>query len=272
MSYPFIIKAESLTLWVEGRQYTIPQDDKRFDRIIELLKKREFIEAGDLARELQARTTSLLKIYINGSDVGTEVEIRNGGLFIDGALMEGDLAEEILIMIDRGLPSEHYMAFAARLARNPSYRTRRDLFQWVKSQNMPISLTGHIMGFKVVRADGWDIYTGRTFHHHVGAYISMPREQVDDDIRRTCSSGAHFCGESYISSYGSAHRETDRIMVLAICPSEIVCFPADYASCGKGRAHAYSVVGEMSREQVETYFENRSRVTWDEFEYDEDDE
>ena len=68
----------------------------------------------------------------------------------------------------------------------------------------------------------------------------MPRNQVDENKDRTCSSGLHFCSYDYLAHFGG-----ERIMVLKINPKDVVSIPTDYNN-SKGRCARYLVVDELA--------------------------
>jgi len=73
----------------------------------------------------------------------------------------------------------------------------------------------------------------------VGNVLEMPRNEVDADKDRTCSTGLHFCSYDYLKSF---HGE--RVVVLKINPKDVVSIPSDYNN-SKGRTCRYEVVDEI---------------------------
>jgi acyl carrier protein len=95
----------------------------------------------------------------------------------------------------------------------------------------------------MVKSDYMDIHSG-TVRNQIGDAPAMPRAMVDADRNRTCSQGLHFCSKSYLTSFGSSRRDSDRCMLVKINPADVVAIPADYNNA-KGRAWTYEVVGEV---------------------------
>jgi hypothetical protein len=73
----------------------------------------------------------------------------------------------------------------------------------------------------------------------VGKIVEMERNEVDDNKDNTCSSGLHFCSESYLKSFGGS-----RTVIVKINPRDVVSIPTEYDNA-KGRACRYEVVGEV---------------------------
>ena len=69
----------------------------------------------------------------------------------------------------------------------------------------------------------------------------MDRNLVDDNPESHCSSGLHFCSESYLQSFGGA---SNPVMILKINPADVVSIPTDYNGA-KGRCMKYEVVAEV---------------------------
>lgn len=254
-----MIHPNKVTMFIDNRLVTVHADDgtSRYARIIELLGANQYEQAADLALEEIRKLQKVVQIEVDG----VKVELRHGIVFINGVANDSSVAGNIKQAFDKGLPVEALMKFLARLNKNPSFRARRDLFDWIQNHEMPITHDGKFIAFKVVRDDGWDIYTGRTFQHHIGAEIAVDRTQVNDDPTVHCGEGAHFCGESYLSVYGSHKRETDKIVILEVSPEAVVSFPTD-GNYGKGRATGYRIIGEMTRDEAAQYMGDRQKVYW----------
>lgn len=254
--YATIVSKKGLTIYGEGEQITIPADKPDYDAAIKLLEVGRVAEAFALATKYKADLNPALKVIFGNSTVTYE----HGQLVVDGKIMSGEVSVRINDFVKRKIPPQALMAFVARVQQNPSYRARHDLFNWIDKNNMPITADGCFIAFKIVKADYWDIYTGRTFLHTVGSVVEMPRGEVDDNPNNTCSAGAHFCGEGYLPHYGSS--KGNRIVVLKIAPEDVVAFPTDY-NLAKGRAYRYQVISEMKREDVKKYLDTIDRDFYD---------
>lgn len=268
MSIAFSISPNSLTIVIDGKIRTYMSDDKRYEELTELIRQSD--KAGIMA--VIDRPEKEIEVFEKIVQAGVTVELKNGYVFLDGKLMQDTLSAQILGLSKRGLPVKHLMNFMARVSRNKRYQTRLGLYDWIIRNDMPIMSDGRFLAFKVVQGDLWDIYTGRTFKHEVGAVIQMDEGEVDDDSNQTCSAGAHFCAENYIRSYASKDRDTDVICGLAVDPADVIVFPSDYVGTGKARAWRYTVEFHMSREEASKYFEDRSRIVYGDEEYEDEDE
>jgi len=77
----------------------------------------------------------------------------------------------------------------------------------------------------------------------------MPRDKVDNDRNRTCSTGLHFCSKTYLPAFGGSSGY--RVMIVKVSPEDVVAIPSDYKNA-KGRACKYEVVGEISHDKAQT--------------------
>lgn len=250
-----IISSFNATLFSNNEQITIPSDHPDYEAVVNLLKQDRKDEAFALATKYRAKIRDLTQVVFKN----TTVSFEHGSVLLNGKPVHGELVERIVEFASRNIPRAALMTFLARVQRNPDPRAREDLFAWIDKNNMPITDDGCFIAFKIVKDNYWDIYTGNTFYHKPGCIVQMPREEVDDNPDRTCSRGAHFCGEGYLPAYGSS--SGDRIVTLKIAPEDVVAFPKDYG-LAKGRAYRYEVIGEMTRESVKAYLGsiNRSYV------------
>lgn len=248
-----IITSKNLTLYTDGEQITIPADHPDYARILSLAEQDRVEEAYEIANKYRTKFATVAEVLFKN----ITISVKHGVVLMNGKPIDGTLPQRILDFANRGIPQAALLTFLARVQRNPDPRAREDLFAWIEKNNMPITADGCFIAFKIVKDDYWDIYTGNTFYHKVGSVVEMPRDQVDDDPNRTCSRGAHFCGESYIPYYGSARGS--RIVTLKIAPEDVVAFPTDY-NLAKGRAYRYEVVGEIDRDKVAEYLGSINRA------------
>lgn len=141
--------------------------------------------------------------------------------------------------------NQHLVNFANRLALNPSNRVVSELYDFLQAGDIEIDSDGYVICFKKVKQDYKDVHSG-TFDNSVGKIISMPRNQVEDDPRKTCSAGLHVCSSAYLSHFHGA-----RVMKCKVDPADFVSVPYDYYSNDAGSVKAkarvcrYEVIGEV---------------------------
>lgn len=106
---------------------------------------------------------------------------------------------------------------------------------------------------KRVRKDWLDIYSA-TIKNEIGTTVKMDRAQVDDDPKRTCSSGLHVCADEYLKGYHGG--DGYRTLVVEVSPADVVAVPYDY-NFSKMRVCEYTVLAEISEEQIPETLSNK---------------
>jgi regulator of replication initiation timing len=128
------------------------------------------------------------------------------------------------------------------------------LFDFIEANNIVINENGNLIMYKIVkRTDDkevfLDLYT-KTFKQMFNVPVTMPRNQVDDNIEQTCSYGFHVCSWQYLPHYGSAVSGHDAILLCEVVPTDIVAIPRDYNN-SKIRTCAYTPLSEYTYDKGE---------------------
>ena len=259
MTIPYLKTNNGVTIILEGKHHMIDSSFKKYDLVLDALRAEDVHTLKDLLDPSQkvSRVT-------NGMII-----IENGVVYYDGKEFHDALTQRMLECLDLGLDISPLCRFMERLQRNPSYRSREQLFQFLDACDLPILADGRFLAYKSVNQDYWDTHTGKTYLNTPGAVIRMDRTDVDDDPNRTCSAGLHVCSQAY-GMYGS------RLLHVAVDPAHVVSVPKEY-HMAKMRVCQYEVLQnaekfeEWSDKPVlgedEDYYSNID--AWDSFE-DED--
>ena len=150
--------------------------------------------------------------------------------------------------------------FWYNLKQNPSKDSRRDLYDFMTANKMPITPNGHFIAYKKVRANYKDCHTG-TICNRPGRVIKMLREEVDADRTHLCSSGLHAAAFAYANAGPMGH---GILLEVEINPRDVVAVPPDYKQ-QKMRVCRYRVIQEATkeitsliycREPIKTAYEN----------------
>lgn len=197
------------------------------------------VKAGDwgLAKNLSTPSAAVQQAI---SEYG-EVVIRDGVVLYNGNEIHGTLTQRIVEMAYDGFDVEPMIRFLKNLMQNPSYRAVTELYDFLEASSLPITEDGCFLAYKRIGENFKDLYTN-SLDHSVGAVVEMPRNQVDEDKDRTCSSGLHFCSRSYLPYYGAT--EGNKVVSVKINPKDVVAIPSDYNNA-KGRTCRYEVVQEL---------------------------
>lgn len=232
---PYNITDTDITVFVDGEARTISRSPALTKAVLEA------IEAGSVAEVVRLMDpTQRYAEALDGS--GVEVDLASGTVTVGGRRIARHLENRILEVIDAGADVNRWKRFVANLHANPSMVARRELALFLEAGDLPITADGCFLAYKRVRSDYKDCHSG-TIDNSVGQEVSMPREDVDDDRRRTCSVGLHFCSLDYLRHFWG-----DRLMVLKVNPADVVSIPDDYGNT-KGRTWRYTVVDEITDTQ-----------------------
>lgn len=226
--FPYIIQGDNIVIVVDSKSHTVNKTHITYDKLKEAIKSNDV----DAVRELIEPKKVILK-YAAGN-----VEVKDGEFLWRGKPMHNALSSKMIEMLREGFDIDPLAVFMHNLMKNPSKRAVEELYGFLEKGALPITPDGHFLAYKKVRANYMDCHTG-TISNHVGAVVTMERNEVDDDKDRTCSAGLHFCSQEYLKSFGG-----ERTMILKINPADVVSIPSDYND-SKGRACRYEVIGEL---------------------------
>jgi hypothetical protein len=218
------ITKNSVVLNFEGKTIAVARGDERFGKVIEAIKENRLADIPaivDIAKQFEADGLKL----VDGQVVTPT-----------GEALPTELNERILEFRREGLPFANLLKFWENLKRNPSYRSREQLFKFLEQNGHPLTEDGCFIAYRGVTSDFKDVYT-KTFNNAPGAICEMPRDQVDDDPTRTCSAGLHVAAWDYASGFGSTRVE------VKVNPADVVAVPTDYNG-QKMRVCRFEVVQE----------------------------
>ena len=168
------------------------------------------------------------------------IEVRDGSVFVDGVTINNLVAEHILDFLSKGLDCFPIFKFVIKLQNNPSKRAVDEAYTWLANRSFGITDTGNVLGYKAVRNNFLDIYSG-TFDNNVGQVHSMPRNTVDDNKENGCSYGFHVGTQDYATGFCP---QGGHIMAVEFDPADIVSVPSD-CNYQKLRVCRYMVVEEL---------------------------
>jgi hypothetical protein len=230
MAYPFIIQGSNVTVVIDGKPHTVAKTHVSYQKVVDAIK------TGDW--DAVKQVIDPVKVVLNYGR--GNISIQGYQLYWKGEPFAGVLATRMIAMLEEGFSIEPMVLFMENLMKNPSKRSVDELYGFLEKNNLPLTPDGYFLAYKKVRPDFKDIHSG-TMDNSPGRIVEMERNQVDDDKDRTCSTGLHFCGLSYLGHFGSSD---SRVVIVKINPADVVSIPSDYNGA-KGRACRYEVIGEM---------------------------
>jgi len=232
MNYPYNITDHSISVFFEGKLYTISSSDGKYEPLKKLLIEgrhdRDLIDdALNVAKKIERVTSG-------------DVVVCDNEVLYRGEPVHGVLVDKLLRMLDEGADVKPWVRFLDNLMKNPSFKSRKELYGFLETWNAPITSDGHFIAFKMVNRDYTDNRTGK-LDNSIGRVVNMPRDAVDDDSRNTCSYGLHVCSPGYLNqtSFGPV------TLALKVNPRDVVSIPVDYNNT-KMRVCQYEVVADVS--------------------------
>ena len=234
----FIRTADHLTVvFDDGETATVYTSQSNYPNVVAAVRDADW----DRVRRLMIPSTELKEKVASAVGAVGRVQVEGGIVYLDSQALHNTLTDRMIQMLDDGFDIGPLSNFLANLMDNPSFRAVTELYDFMEASDLPITEDGYFIAYKRVRNDYYDIYSG-TMDNSIGAVVEMPRNAVDEDKDRTCSSGLHFCSRSYLRSYGTGY--DNRTVIVKINPRDVVSIPSDYGNA-KGRTCRYVVIGEL---------------------------
>jgi hypothetical protein len=240
---PYTIKTNgAITLYLNGECLTVATDHPNYNKILDAIKVADFSNIDNLVNVAKAVT----------SYGGGKIKIVNGEVFYGTFALHNTLTNRILKMMAEGFKFDHMIRFLENLLLNPSNRAVNETYAFLENYGLPITPDGCFLAYKAVRPDYKDIYSG-TLDNKIGAVVSYPRNQVDEDYNRDCSTGLHVGALDYVVQYGhftkgqavNGDATSNKLLIVKVNPKDVVSVPK-YESHPKMRVAEYTVVSEIT--------------------------
>jgi len=215
---------------INNKPIEVTSDRVNYKPLLEALQRGVEEEVLELLDE-----THVLNVISDG-----KVVVKNNSVFYNGRELHTAEAKKLTDLVSEGVTDiSRWCRFIERLQNNPSYHCRNQAYNFIAHTGMPMTADGKLIGYKGVRDDYHDKYSGK-FSNHVGAELSMHRSDVDDNPNNGCSSGFHVGSYEYANDWASSD---GKLMIVEYCPSDIVSVP-DESGYGKLRVCKYKVISE----------------------------
>ena len=245
-SLMFVVTYENDEGVINTQEEMITPKDKNFTKVVAALK------AGKSPMDAY--------LEFNADEV---VKLSNGTLSVDN---KGNISYQVDGMkepfklgksanrfikkiMDQDQPIEPFLNFVERLRKNPSFTVNNNAFGFIEKHLFAVAEDGRILTYKVVQENYYNCHGEDEFLNEAGSKHEMPRNEVDDNPDKTCSHGLHVCGRDYIQSFRGS---TNRLMVCAVAPEDIVSIPNDYGHA-KMRTCAYEVLYEIDKAKADEH-------------------
>ena len=222
---------------LNNKPIEITNDRLNYQSIIEAIKADDEDQVRELLDENQ-----VLNNVSNG-----RVTVTGNTVLLDGRELHSAEAKKLVDLVSEGATNiDRWFRFIEKLYNNPSYHCREQAYNFIAHTGMPMTENGNLIGYKGVRDDYKDKYSGK-FDNSVGQVLRMSRTDVDDNPNNGCSAGFHVGSHNYADSWAGSD---GRLMIVEYSPTDIVSVP-DESGYGKLRVCEYKVIAEST---------NRSRL------------
>lgn len=244
---PFNIADNNLVFIGNGRPYNVAADHQNFVAIRDAL-----LSASHSLDELISLADIPTAIHMTS---GGKISIVNGEVFYKDNPLHNVWTEKLLRFFEQGIPFDPLLRSLESLMRNPSFMARQRLPLFQQHNDLGFMPDGRLTGLKAVRFNFMDKWAGR-FNNAPGKICEMPREAISDNPGEHCAPGLHVGSWSYVANY--ADRDSDRIVLVAFWPEDVVAVPNDLQT--KIRVSKYESLLELDRSAVDAFIEKNNLV------------
>ena len=243
---PYIINENSLTIFWEGKPYTLRKDHVNFNLAKSAILEARYDDLGELLDIAKA-----VEDFVEG-----DIEVKDEVVFYKGHRLHGVVVEKLLEMLRAGMKdSAPLVNFITRLQSNPSANSVNELYSFMSYKLLPNTPEGKVLGYKGVQKDFWSntgnadtiVLQGQTNERHqifngVGETIEVARRCVDDNKDNHCSFGLHIGSYDYANNWAG---EDGRLLIVEFDPEDAVSVPTD-CDFQKLRVSKYRVVADIT--------------------------
>ena len=220
--FGYIYSGGVLTVTLAGTAFTIDEDHKYRNHILDILGSRDLSDENmedqiiELLRDKRKEGIEEALETISTDDI--EIRLDHGVVTIKGQPVTNELTRRVLEMAEANIPLDGLLQFMCNLSENPSNASRAQLFKFLDNGGFPITPDGHFLGYRGVLSDFKDKYTGR-FDNSPGSILEMPRENVCADPSLGCAPGFHVGTHRYATRWGAT------VVLVKVNPRDAVSVP-----------------------------------------------
>ena len=243
---PYIQSENSLTIFWEGKPYTLRKDHANFQLANQAILDARYDDLGDLLDIAKA-----VENFVEG-----DIEVKDEVVYYKSHRLHGVVVDKLLEMLRAGMKdSAPLVNFITRLQANPSANSVNELYSFMSYKSLATTPDGKILGYKGVQGDFWSttgnadtiVVQGKTNERHqifneVGATIEVARRCVDDNKNNHCSFGLHVGSYDYANGWAG---EDGRLLLVEFDPQDAVSVPTD-CNFQKLRVSKYKVISDIT--------------------------
>lgn len=243
---PYTLSENSLTIFWEGKPYTLRKDHVNFNLAKQAIFEARYEDLGDLLDIAKA-----VEDFVEG-----EIEVKDEVVYYKNHRLHGVVVDKLLEMLRAGMKDSAPLTnFITRLQANPSANSVNELYSFLSYKSLPTTPEGKVLGYKGVKNDFYSstgnadtiVVQGKVNELHqifngVGETIEVARRCVDDNKDNHCSYGLHVGSYDYANSWAG---EDGRLLVVEFDPEDAVSVPTD-CDFQKLRVSKYRVVEDIT--------------------------
>jgi len=248
---PYITSENSLTIFWDGKPYTLRKENANFELAKKALLEARYDDLGDL---LDIKKS--IENFVQG-----DIEVKDEVVYYKGHRLHGVVVDKLIDMLRSGMKdSTPITNFITRLQANPSANSVAELYTFLGYKSLPTTPEGKVLGYKGVQSDYWSstgnadtiVVQGKTNERHqilneVGATIEVARRCVDDNKDNHCSFGLHVGSFDYASDWSG---EDGKLLLVEFDPADAVSVPTD-CNFQKLRVSKYNVIADITDQKKE---------------------
>jgi hypothetical protein len=239
----FIIsESGNASVFVKGKPYSLTPETINYDKLILALR----------ANDEEAFYSNLVNDQTLGEYCAGLMSFSSGFASWDGIPIPDIFSDRILQLVEEGYEFEPMLNFVRNLCENPSDQSIVELIDFLRNRNLPLTKDGCFLGYKRVRDDYKDCWSG-TFDNSIGKIVNMPRAEVNDKRQECSSNGLHVGALEYVMN--NFKTDEGRVIIVKVNPKDVVSVPTDY-SFMKLRCCEYRVMGDYESPLTEALYED----------------
>lgn len=217
----YIVTSKSITLMYRNNTRKYDQTDEFYTAVKNACLQEDYAFLLRLIKPVD---------YINENIPEFTVDVTKLVVTVNGVEFPYQYSNLIISEMDKDIHNkqnpdlQNLVNFFARCVQhNISTDVVIQMYEFLKHNDIVILPDGSIQGWKYLhkRDDIYlDEYT-KTIVNTEGSYVSMPREEVDNNPNQTCSKGLHIGAWDYVKTHSN-------ITKVIVNPEDVVSVPVDY--------------------------------------------
>jgi hypothetical protein len=234
---------DSIVINHNAKTTTLRSGDARFNQVVLAIKENRLQDIPEL-------------LDVESIFAKKGLQLQDGALLMEGEPLPEALSKRVIRLVEEQMPIDIMVKFWNNLKENPSFNSRKMLYQFLEHNGHPLTEDGCFIAYRGITEDFKDVHT-RTMNNAVGSVVSIPRTKVDDNPNNTCSHGLHVACYEYAKSFGQ------KLVEVKVNPRDVVAVPVDYNGT-KMRVCQFEVMAECENIRTESVY-NRMFETEDHF-------